>query len=121
MYTKEEVLDFVQEEDVKFIRLAFFDLTGKLSKLSIWLANLLKMQKSQKGTGKLCATNQWMDHWKNQRGNQKISGDKRKQKLNESKSITGPDIINIKGYVTQHDDVNTSLSHLCDKTLKLLE
>ena len=46
-----------------------------------------KMQKSQKGTGKLCATNQWMDHWRNQRGNQKISGDKRKQKPNESKSM----------------------------------
>lgn len=41
--------------------------------------------------------------------------------VNESKSITGPDIINIKGYITHHDDVNTSLSYLCDKTLKLLE
>ena len=28
MYTKNEVLDFVEEEDVKFIRLAFFDLKG---------------------------------------------------------------------------------------------
>jgi glutamine synthetase len=35
MYTQEEVLDFVQEEDVKFIRLAFFDLAGKQKNISI--------------------------------------------------------------------------------------
>jgi len=35
MYTQEEVLDFVQEEDVKFIRLAFFDLKGKQKNISI--------------------------------------------------------------------------------------
>ncbi len=35
MYTQEEVLDFVNEEDVKFIRLAFFDLTGKQKNISI--------------------------------------------------------------------------------------
>ena len=35
MYTKNEVLDFVNEEDVKFIRLAFFDLTGKQKNISI--------------------------------------------------------------------------------------
>ena len=35
MYTKEEVLDFVQEEDVKFIRLAFFDISGKQKNISI--------------------------------------------------------------------------------------
>ena len=35
MYTKSEVLDFVQEEDVKFIRLAFFDLNGKQKNISI--------------------------------------------------------------------------------------
>ena len=35
MYTKEEVLDFVKEEDVKFIRLAFFDITGKQKNVSI--------------------------------------------------------------------------------------
>ena len=26
MYTENEVLDFIEEEDVKFIRLAFFDI-----------------------------------------------------------------------------------------------
>ena len=35
MYTKSEVLEFIQEEDVKFIRLAFFDLTGKQKNISI--------------------------------------------------------------------------------------
>ena len=35
MYTKNEVLDFVQEEDVKFIRLAFFDVKGKQKNISI--------------------------------------------------------------------------------------
>ena len=35
MYTKSEVLDFVEEEDVKFIRLAFFDLKGKQKNISI--------------------------------------------------------------------------------------
>ena len=35
MYTKSEVLDFVEEEDVKFIRLAFFDITGKQKNISI--------------------------------------------------------------------------------------
>ena len=35
MYTQEEVLDFVREEDVKFIRLAFFDVTGKQKNISI--------------------------------------------------------------------------------------
>ena len=35
MYTQEEVLDFVQEEDVKFIRLAFFDVSGKQKNISI--------------------------------------------------------------------------------------
>lgn len=35
MYTKEEVLDFVKEEDVKFIRLAFFDVAGKQKNISI--------------------------------------------------------------------------------------
>ena len=35
MYTKDEVLDFVQEEDVKFIRLAFFDVKGKQKNISI--------------------------------------------------------------------------------------
>ena len=35
MYTKNEVLDFIQEEDVKFIRLVFFDLAGKQKNISI--------------------------------------------------------------------------------------
>ena len=35
MYTKDEVLDFIEEEDVKFIRLAFFDLKGKQKNISI--------------------------------------------------------------------------------------
>ena len=35
MYTQEEVLTFVREEDVKFIRLAFFDLHGKQKNISI--------------------------------------------------------------------------------------
>ena len=35
MYTKDEVLDFIKEEDVKFIRLAFFDLKGKQKNISI--------------------------------------------------------------------------------------
>ncbi|WP_022932783.1 glutamine synthetase family protein [Treponema bryantii] len=35
MYTKDEVIDFIEEEDVKFIRLAFFDLKGKQKNISI--------------------------------------------------------------------------------------
>ena len=35
MYTKVVVLDFIEEEDVKFIRLAFFDLKGKKKNISI--------------------------------------------------------------------------------------
>ncbi len=35
MYTQQDVLDFVQEEDVKFIRLAFFDLSGRQKNVSI--------------------------------------------------------------------------------------
>lgn len=40
MYTKSEVLDFIQEEDVKFIRLAFFDLKGKQKNISIMPSEL---------------------------------------------------------------------------------
>ncbi|MCQ2592020.1 MAG: glutamine synthetase family protein [Treponema sp.] len=40
-YTENEVLDFVNEEDVKFIRLAFFDLSGKQKNISI-MANQLE-------------------------------------------------------------------------------
>lgn len=42
MYTQEEVLDFVQEEDVKFIRLAFFDLNGKQKNISIMPGELAR-------------------------------------------------------------------------------
>ena len=35
MYTESEVLEFVKEEDVKFIRLAFFDTAGKQKNISI--------------------------------------------------------------------------------------
>lgn len=35
MYTENEVLDFVKEEDVKFVRLAFFDISGKQKNISI--------------------------------------------------------------------------------------
>ena len=35
MYTQNEVLDFVKEEDVKFIRLAFFDIKGVQKNISI--------------------------------------------------------------------------------------
>ena len=34
-YTKEEVSQFIQEEDVKFIRLAFCDVFGKQKNVSI--------------------------------------------------------------------------------------
>ena len=42
MYTQEEVLDFVREEDVKFIRLAFFDLSGKQKNISIMPGELAR-------------------------------------------------------------------------------
>lgn len=35
MYTENEVLEFVKEEDVKFVRLAFFDVKGKQKNISI--------------------------------------------------------------------------------------
>ena len=41
MYTKEEVLDFIAEEDVKFIRLAFFDIHGKQKNISIMSNQLI--------------------------------------------------------------------------------
>jgi glutamine synthetase len=34
-YTREEVMQFVNEEDVKFIRLAFSDVFGKQTNISI--------------------------------------------------------------------------------------
>ena len=40
MYTKEEVMDFVKESDVKFIRLAFFDMAGKQKNVSIMPSEL---------------------------------------------------------------------------------
>ncbi|MCR5045106.1 MAG: glutamine synthetase family protein [Treponema sp.] len=41
MYTQREVLDLVQEEDVKFVRLAFFDCRGRQKNISI-MANCLE-------------------------------------------------------------------------------
>ena len=35
MYTESEVLDYVNEEGVKFVRLAFFDLSGQQKNISI--------------------------------------------------------------------------------------
>ena len=40
MYTENEVLDFVEEEDVKFIRLAFFDIHGNQRNISIMASQL---------------------------------------------------------------------------------
>lgn len=42
MYTESEILDFVRDEDVKFIRLAFFTLDGKQKNTSI-MANQLTL------------------------------------------------------------------------------
>lgn len=40
MYTENEVIDFIEEEDVKFIRLAFFDISGKQKNISIMPSEL---------------------------------------------------------------------------------
>lgn len=40
MYTESEVIDYVNEEDVKFIRLAYFDLGGKQRNVSIMAGEL---------------------------------------------------------------------------------
>ena len=40
MYTEEEVLDYVNEEDVKFVRLAYFDLDGKQKNATIMASEL---------------------------------------------------------------------------------
>ena len=40
MYTENEVLDFIEEEDVKFIRLAFFDISRKQKNISIMPSEL---------------------------------------------------------------------------------
>ncbi len=42
LYTQNEVMDFVSEEDVKFIRLAFFDALGVQKNVSIMPENLLE-------------------------------------------------------------------------------
>lgn len=39
-YTESEVLDFIKEEDVKFIRLVFFDINGKQKNISILASQL---------------------------------------------------------------------------------
>lgn len=40
MYTENEVLEFVKEEDIQFIRLAYFDLSGKQKNISIMASQL---------------------------------------------------------------------------------
>lgn len=40
LYTQEEVLDYVKEEDVKFVRLAYFDLSGKQKNATIMASEL---------------------------------------------------------------------------------
>ena len=40
MYSQSEVLDYVEEEDVKFVRLAFFDLRGVQKNISIMATQL---------------------------------------------------------------------------------
>ena len=40
MYTVDEVLEYVEEEDVKFVRLAFFDLRGVQKNISIMASQL---------------------------------------------------------------------------------
>ena len=40
LYTQEEVLDYVKEEDVKFVRLAYFDLSGKQKNATIMATEL---------------------------------------------------------------------------------
>ena len=40
VYTKEEVFDFIKEEDVSFIRLAFSDINGRQKNISIMPAEL---------------------------------------------------------------------------------
>ena len=42
MYTKDEVLEYVEEEDVKFVRLAFFDLKGVQKNISIMASQLAR-------------------------------------------------------------------------------
>lgn len=39
-YTEDEVLDYVKEEDVKFVRLAYFDLSGKQKNATIMASEL---------------------------------------------------------------------------------
>lgn len=45
MYTESEVMDFIKEEDVKFIRLAYFDLSGKQKNVSVLADEIEKIFK----------------------------------------------------------------------------
>ena len=45
-YTKDEVIQFVKEEDIKFIRLAFCDALGRMKNISIMPAELPSIQSS---------------------------------------------------------------------------
>ena len=40
LYTQDEVLEYVKEEDVKFVRLAYFDLSGKQKNATIMASEL---------------------------------------------------------------------------------
>ncbi|WP_407427624.1 glutamine synthetase family protein [Treponema sp.] len=40
LYTEEDVLDYVKEEDVKFVRLAYFDISGKQKNATIMASEL---------------------------------------------------------------------------------
>lgn len=42
MYTESEILEFIKEEDVKFVRLAFFDIKGRQKNISIIATQLEK-------------------------------------------------------------------------------
>ncbi len=41
-YTKDEVIQFVKEEDIKFIRLAFCDALGRMKNISIMPGELAR-------------------------------------------------------------------------------
>lgn len=46
MYTESEVMEYIEEEDVKFIRLAYFDLSGKQKNVSIVAGELARAFKN---------------------------------------------------------------------------
>ena len=46
LYTEEDVLDYVEEEDVKFVRLVYFDLSGKQKNATIMASELTRAFKN---------------------------------------------------------------------------